>query len=321
MYYPVSKYLTNGICFLFLLLSSGCQVKQYEVQIIKDLEYATYKHQGATKKLLLDLYLPQPQKKEAQPLLIYIHGGGWREFNKELCPGKMVAQRGWAIACINYRYSTEAIFPAQIHDSKAAIRWLRANATKYNFDPDNFGAWGASAGGHLSSLLGTSEGVASLEGNLGNLNYSSGVQAVCNWYGPTDFTKVKPTFTEAISPEVLTKYKQQPWYLYTVVTTLLLGGSVANNQELAQAANPITYIDSSDPPFMIVHGDLDEIVPVHQSVILVEALESHNVPVTFIRNPQMTHSHQGKNGEKFDLKLVDLALDFFEKTLMKESRK
>lgn len=313
----LSKYLTYSISFLFLFLSGGCQVKQNKIQVIKDVEYGTYEYQGATKKLLLDLYLPEKKTQELQPLLIYIHGGGWREFSKELCPGEMVAQKGWAIACINYRYSTEAIFPAQIHDSKAAIRWLRANATKYNLNPDKFGAWGASAGGHLSALLGTSAGVASLEGNQGNLNYSSAVQAVCNWYGPTDFTQVKPAFTEAISPEVLQKYRDYPWYLYTVVTTLLLGGSVANHQELAQAANPITYIDRNDPPFMVLHGDLDEIVPISQSEILVSALQSQQVPVTFIRKPEMTHSPQGKNGEKFDPELVDLSLDFFEETLSK----
>lgn len=313
----LSKYLTYSISLLFLLLSGGCQVKQNKVQVIKNVEYANYEHQGEKKKLLLDLYLPDKKTQDLQPLLIYIHGGGWRELNKEMCPGEMVAQKGWAIACINYRYSTEAIFPAQIHDSKAAIRWLRANATKYNLNRDQFGAWGASAGGHLSALLGTSAGVASLEGNQGNLGYSSAVQAVCNWFGPTDFTQVKPAFSEAISPEVLQKYRSYPWYLYTVVTTLLLGGSVANHQELAQAANPITYIDLNDPPFMVVHGDLDEIVPISQSEILVSALQSQQVPVTFIRKPEMTHSHQGKNGEKFDPELVDLSLDFFEETLNK----
>jgi acetyl esterase/lipase len=251
-----------------------------------------------------------------RPLLIYIHEGGWREFSKEMCPGEMVAQRGWAIACINYRYSTEAIFPAQIHDTKSAVRWLRANATKYNFDPDKFGAWGASAGGHLSALLGTSEGVASLEGDGGNLKYSSAVQAVCDWYGPTDFTKVKPTFTEPITPEVLEKYRGRPWYLYTVVTTLLLGGSVAEKQTLAKTANPITYIDRQDPPFMVLHGDLDDVVPVSQSEILVSALQAQRVPVTFIRKPKMAHSYQGKKGEMFDPELIDLALDFFELTLI-----
>jgi acetyl esterase/lipase len=310
------KNLAYGISILLLLFSNGCQLKENKITVIKDLEYATYQHQGQTKSLLLDLYLPQTRTVEPSPLLIYIHGGGWREFNKEICPGEIVAQKGWAIACINYRYSTEAIFPAQIHDAKGAVRWLRANAQEYNLDPERFGAWGASAGGHLSALLGTSEGVAALEGDRGNLDYSSSVQAVSNWYGPTDFTEVTPTFTKPISPEVLEQYRGQPWYLYTVVTTELLGGSVAEKPELAQAANPITYIDPQDPPFMVLHGDLDKIVPVSQSEILVSALQSQGVPVTFVRKPEMTHSYQGENGEKFDPELIDLALDFFEQTLI-----
>ena len=308
------KNLAIGISILLLLLGQGCQPKKNKITVIKDLEYATYKHQGETKSLLLDIYLPQ-KRIEPSPLLIYIHGGGWREFSKEICPGEIVAQKGWAIACINYRFSTEAIFPAQIHDAKGAVRWLRANAQQYNLDPERFGAWGASAGGHLSALLGTSEGVAALEGDRGNLEYSSGVEAVSNWYGPTDFTEVTPAFTEPISPEVLKKYRGKPWYLYTVVTTQLLGGSVAKNVELAQAANPITYIDPQDPPFMVLHGDLDKIVPVSQSEILVTALQSHQVPVTFIRKPEMTHSYEGENGERFDPELIDLTLNFFKETL------
>lgn len=310
------KILAYGISVMLLLLGSSCQLKQPKIKVIKDIEYATYQHQGQTKSLLLDLYLPQTQSSEPSPLLIYIHGGGWREFSKEICPGEIVAQKGWAIACINYRYSTEAIFPAQIYDAKGAVRWLRANAQDYNLDPKRFGAWGASAGGHLSALLGTSGGVAALEGTQGNLDYSSSVQAVSNWYGPTDFTQVTPAFTEPISPKVLEEYRGQPWYLYTVVTTQLLGGLVAQKPELAQAANPITYIDPQDPPFMVLHGDLDKIVPVSQSEILVSALQSEGVPVTFVRKPEMTHSYQGENGEKFDPELIDLTLDFFEQTLI-----
>ena len=308
------KILAYGISILLLLLSQGCQQRKNEITVIKDLEYATYQQDGQTKSLLLDIYLPET-RIEPSPLLIYIHGGGWREFSKEICPGEIVAQRGWAIACINYRYSTEAIFPAQIHDAKGAVRWLRANAEQYNLDPERFGAWGASAGGHLSALLGTSEGVAALEGDWGNLDYSSSVQAVSNWYGPTDFTEVTPTFTEPISPEVLKEYRGKPWYLYTVVTTQLLGGAVTQKPELTQAANPITHIDPQDPPFMVLHGDLDKIVPVSQSEILVTALESQGVPVTFIRKPEMTHSYEGENGERFDPELIDLTLDFFEETL------
>ena len=318
------KILTYGVSILLLLSSYGCQWQSSKVKVVKDLEYANYRHRGETKSLLLDIYLPSDNVSNSSelPLIIYIHGGGWREFSKEICPGKIVAQKGWAIACINYRYSTEAIFPAQIHDAKAAVRWLKANAKQYNLDPDRFAAWGASAGGHLSLLLGTSEGVASLEGDLGkglalrdrgNLNYSSSVKAVCSFYAPTDFTLVKPAFTADISEQKnWQQYKKVPWYLYTVVTTLLLGGSVTKNIELARSANPITYIDSQDSPVMIIHGEKDKIVPVSQSDILVEALQKRDVPVTYIRKPEMTHTYKGKNGEKFDPELLTLVLDFMQ---------
>ena len=309
------KILAYGVSVLLLLLNYGCQWQSSTVKVIKDLEYANYRDRGKTKSLLLDLYLPSDNVGNSSelPLIIYIHGGGWREFSKEICPGEIVAQKGWAIACINYRYSTEAIFPAQIHDAKAAVRWLKANAKEYNLDPDRFAAWGASAGGHLSLLLGTSEGVASLEGDLGNSDYSSSVKAVCSFYAPTDFTLVKPAFTADISEQKnWQQYKEVPWYLYTVVTTLLLGGAVTENIELARSANPITYLDSQDPPVMIIHGEQDKIVPVNQSDILVEALQKHDVPVTYIRKPEMTHTYEGENGEKFDPELLTLVLDFMQ---------
>ena len=299
-----------------LLLLSGCTFDRSSVKVSKDLPYASYTSAGEAKTLLLDLYLP-PSQSQPQPLLIYIHGGGWREFSKEICPGETVAQKGWAIACINYRYSTEAIFPAQIHDAKAAVRWLRANASQYGLDPNRFGAWGASAGGHLSTLLGTSAGVTSLEGSMGNPDYSSAVQAVCNWYGPTDFTKVEPAFPGGFEPQKAAQFRDRPWYLYTLATTLLLGDAVAEKPELAKAANPITYIDPQDPPVMVLHGDLDKIVPVSQSELLVKALQLNNVPVVFQREPTMTHSYKGANGEPFDPQLIDSALAFFAEVLNK----
>ncbi len=296
------------------MLLVGCEQRQ-DINIENDLEYSTYQHQGETKQLLLDLYLPVQKTQKPLPLLIYIHGGGWLEFSKEICPGEIVAPRGYAVACINYRYSTEAIFPAQIHDAKAAVRWLRTNATKYNLDPNKFGAWGASAGGHLSLLLGTSEGIAELEGNQGNVDVSSEIQAVCTWFAPTDFTQVTPAFTEPFSSEVQEKYRKIPWFLYTKVTYKLLGGAVKDNLELAALANPINYIDSEDPPVMVVHGDLDKIVPVNQSELLVSALEAEGVPVTFIRKPNMKHTYRGKNKEQFSPELINLALKFFDQNL------
>lgn len=147
---------------LVCTLPLGCQ-RQFPVRVLKNLEYSRYSSETGTTPILLDLYLPQTRSSRPLPVLIYIHGGGWLENSKESCPGKIVARRGYALACINYRYSTQAVFPAQIHDVKNAVRWLRDRADRYNLDPDKFGAWGDSAGGHLSALLGTSSGVKELE--------------------------------------------------------------------------------------------------------------------------------------------------------------
>ena len=151
---------------LFILISffllASCHASR-EITLIKNIEYGTYPPNQGNRKLRLDLYLPQQSKQTTPPVIIYIHGGGWYQNSKENCPGKQVAQRGFSLACVNYRYSSEALFPAQIQDVKQAVVWLRRNADKYKIDADNIGAWGDSAGGHLSALLGTSSGVDALE--------------------------------------------------------------------------------------------------------------------------------------------------------------
>ncbi len=151
----------------------------------KDLEYGPH---GVGNRL--DLYLP-PKADAPTPLVIWIHGGGWEAGNKDNPPGLGLLKKGYALASINYRLSQEAKFPAQIEDCKAAIRFLRANAKKYNLDPDHFGVWGASAGGHLVALLGTTGGVKELEGDGPNKEESSAVQAVVDWFGPTDMLQMK----------------------------------------------------------------------------------------------------------------------------------
>src|SRR5262245_25686848 len=154
------------------------------VRVLRDLEYARV----GDKRLLLDLYLPE-QAEGPLPVVIGIHGGGWSAGNKEGSQGVRLSGRGYAVACIMYRLSGEAIFPAQIEDCKAAVRWLRAHAKEYNFDPNHFGAIGHSAGGHLSSLLGAAGDVKQFEkGN--NLELSSRVQAVCAMSGPTDLLQM-----------------------------------------------------------------------------------------------------------------------------------
>jgi len=227
-----------------------------EARFHRDLSYVENGHE----RHRLDLYLPD-ESAEGVPLIIWIHGGGWQNGSKEnaLPVRQGWTERGYAVASLNYRLSGHAIFPAQIEDCKAAVRWLRANADQYGLDPDRFGVWGSSAGGHLAALVGTSGNIDSFDIG-GNLDQSGRVQAVCSYFGPTDFAAFVATpgyesHARPDSPE-----------------GRLLGGAVRDRLELAARANPIIYVDEEAPPFLIVHGDLDPVVPIQQSELLYEAL-------------------------------------------------
>jgi acetyl esterase/lipase len=234
---------------------------------MRDLEYA--KVDGTA--LLLDLFVPE--KADAPlPLIVWIHGGAWQSGDKAGCPALGQLRRGYAVASINYRLSQQAIFPAQIHDCKAAIRWLRAHAKEYNIDPQRIGVWGSSAGGHLVALVGTSGNVKELEGAEGNLDQSSRVQAVCDWFGPTDFLQIAAHMLPGAKMEHDTANSPE---------SKLVGGPIQENKEKAAKASPITYVSKDDPPFLIMHGDKDILVPIHQSQLLTEALKKAGVEVTF----------------------------------------
>jgi acetyl esterase/lipase len=234
-------------------------------QVLRDLEYARV---GA-RSLRLDLYLPQRTAGARLPVVVWIHGGGWRGGDKARTRAPEVLGEGYVVASIGYRLSHEATFPAQIHDCKAAIRWLRAHADRYGLDPERIGAWGSSAGGHLAALLGTSGDVPELEGTVGeHLDLSSRVQAVCDFFGPADFLAVLepgawPSAGRPASAE-----------------SLLLGGPVAERVDLARLASPVTHVSADDPPFLIVHGDEDRIVPLDQSERLHRALTAAGVEGT-----------------------------------------
>jgi acetyl esterase/lipase len=216
--------------------------------------------------MLLDLYLPE-QGDKPLPLIIWIHGGAWMAGSKDgPSPALRFTANGYAVAQVGYRLSQEAKFPAQIHDCKAAVRWLRANAAKYNLDPNKFVAWGGSAGGHLVALLGTSGGVAELEGNVNDLKESSRVQAVVDWFGPTDFLHIGDAESDLQhnapdSPE-----------------SKLIGGALLENKDKAAKASPITYVSKDAPPFLIMHGDRDRTVPFNQSELLYAALKKAAIP-------------------------------------------
>lgn len=258
----------------------------------RDLEYAKVGEQS----LLLDVYAPKAAKKSL-PLVVWVHGGAWRAGSKDRCPALRLLGKGYVVASINYRLSQEAIFPAQIEDCKAAIRWLRANSVKFHIDPDRIGVWGSSAGGHLVALLGTTGDVRELEGQGGSARFSSRVQAVVDFFGPTDFLQMDAHALEsapfkhdaANSPE-----------------SKLVGGAIQENKEKVARANPITYVSKDDPPFLIVHGDKDPLVPIHQSELLDQALRLKGVATMFKTVEGAGHGF-GQNAEVNEL--VDIFFD------------
>lgn len=229
-----------------------------------------------------------------------------------------VQERGYALASLNYRFSNEAVFPAQIHDVKTAVRYLRANATTYHLDANYFGVWGASAGGHLAALLGTSGGEESLEGiAMGYTTESSQVQAVVDWFGPIDFLQMDeqtianhcPLLNETSHNDAESSESQ------------LIGDAIQERPDLVQSANPISYITPEDSPFLIQHGTQDCLVPPQQSQILYDALS----PVIGIEHVSLTylpagHGEFSATGNAFDnTKNIALLLDFFDQYLKPDS--
>jgi acetyl esterase/lipase len=232
---------------------------------LKDIPYA-----NQSKAQKLDIYLPAGVNKP-YPLIIWLHPGGFFEGDKDDIYIKQMIRpiltRGYALVSINYRLSDEARFPALVFDIKAAVRWARANATKYSFNPEKIAAWGASAGGMLAALLGTSGDVGELEDySMGNPNESSRVNAFVDWYGPTDFLQMDPQH-EQLGQKPINNLGTSP-------ESRIIGGAITHFPEKCRAINPISYIKPDNPPFYIQHGKLDDIVPYLQSVILAEALEA-----------------------------------------------
>ncbi len=264
------------------------------VKAERDLAYVENGHE----RQKLDVYLPSEVKEGAKPLplIVWIHGGGWTGGNKERPPAVRFVNEGYAVASINYRLSQHAIYPAQIEDCKTAIRWLRANAKKYNFDPEHVGVWGASAGGHLVALLGTTAEAKELEGKGANLDQSSRVQCVVDWFGPTDFTVIGDMAENPNSP-----------------VCKLLGGTVKEHKQLAEQASPAKFVNKNSAPFLIQHGDKDPLVPIAQSEELEEYLKKAGVEVTLQKIAGAGHGFGNKESE-----IAPPIKAFFEKHLKNE---
>ncbi len=272
------RHVRGWIAYLFAIVASCGLTAQVDmvrgqalpqkagVAIDRDL---VYKRVNGT-ALMLDLYRPD-KVSGPLPVVVWIHGGGWHRGAKRRCPAVPLVENGLAVASIDYRLTSTAPFPAQIEDCKAAVRWLRANASAYHLDPDHIGAWGMSAGGHLAALLGTSGGVPELEGNGDNMQYSSRVQAVCDVAGPTDL----PDMTN-VGPK------------RRVAIEALLGGPLEDNKK-AIAASPIHYVSKDDPPFLIMHGEGDRVIPLRQSQRLYEELRKAGVDAKLKIIPGVGH--------------------------------
>lgn len=245
-------------CLIFnLFLSFG--FAQQSPKEYKDIVYAQIDH----RQLHLDLYLPDNEKSPF--LLVWIHGGAWRSGSKDDVPLNFLKQ-GFATASVEYRLSEEAQFPAMIYDIKAAIRYLRGNAKKYGYQSDKIAIAGSSAGGHLVALVGTTNNDKKLEGTLGNYtNQSSSVQAVIDYFGPTDFM----TILKQSTPHGLSV--REP------ALKLLLGDLPYKKVDLARMASPVFHVDQNDPPIFILHGNQDPQVPVNQSYELYSKYKKLNL--------------------------------------------
>lgn len=279
--------------FVFPIISQG----QGTYTRIVDVPYVS----DGNPRHMLDLYIPNGMAART-PAIVWIHGGGWQNGSKSFGQNSFhlrYPSKGYALVSINYRLSGEAIYPAQIHDVKAAIRWLRANAATYNIDPTRIGVWGSSAGGHLAALVGTSADVTGVEGSVGgNLAHSSRVQAVADWYGPTDFLRMDAqTKSQAGCGNGNHDSPTSP-------ESLLTGCTIQTCPQAVQAANPMSYVSDDDPPFYIQHGTADCTVPTGQSQIFFELLMSRSLDAVY--RPISDAGHGGPLfSEEANLLLLD----------------
>ena len=261
---------------LFVPVLAQCQSSPSGYRVVRGLDYVG----AGNPRQTLDLYLPETKTTRPRPLVVFIHGGGWETGSKEdngfLL--ELIKDRDFAGASLNYRLTDQAIWPAQIHDCKAAIRALRAHAAENQIDPDKIAVFGISAGGHLVSMLGVSGGVKELEGDLGpNLTQSSRVNCVLDFCGPSNFLTFagKGTVIDVDDPKTgLSK---------------LIGGTVRAKSDVARNASPVTYITSDDAPFLIIHGDKDNIVRYAQATEFKAALEKAKIPAALITGTDGGH--------------------------------
>ncbi len=259
-----------------------------------DVEYA----EVDGKALAFDLYMPEGV--DNPPLIVQIHGGAWRFGTKDGGVPFEFVEAGYAVASVEFRQASEAPFPAQIHDIKAAVRYLRGHAQTYGFNAEKIAITGASSGAHLALLVGVSNGHPALEGNVGHHNNdSSDVQAILSYFAATDLT----TILDQSTPFGLN--------LRTTALDFLLGGQPADVPELAKLASPVYHVDANDPPLILFHGDRDPQMPINQSLQMLGAYQDAGLDVKFV--PVHGAVHGGP--QFFDEKHLPMALEFLGRTM------
>jgi acetyl esterase/lipase len=256
------------------------------LEIITDVIYSRPKGQV----LSMDIMRPKQLPRDPLPTIVYIHGGGWFCGSRIGMAGCFMrfAQRGYCVASVSYRLVPNGVFPDAINDCKCAVRFLRAHAKELHLHPEQFVAWGESAGGHLVALMGTTSHLKTFDAADGWNDQASHVNAVVDYCGPSELIQFA---AESDFGNGLTKN--------------FLGGPVAEKKDLARQASPVTHVTPKAPPFLIVHGDKDTAVQLHQSDILVEALRKAGTPVEYEVIKEGGHAgyHPGQ------AQLVDAFLD------------
>ena len=241
------------------------------------IEEVIFKRAGG-RDLLGDLFLPENiSPGKLAPAMVHIHGGAWRKGDKTLRhrTAARLAEIGIAGLSIDYRLSQEAVHPPQIHDCKAAIRWVRANAERLNIDPERIGVLGASAGGHLSALVATTAGHAGFEGEGGNAGHSSAVQAAVLFYGVFD----------------LVQFGKRELANNGDIGRQLFGGTVEEMRGIYKEASPLTHVSCNTPPCLLIHGDADSIIPIEQSEVFLRALRNAGVEAELVVEQGKDHAY------------------------------
>lgn len=252
----------------------------------------------------LDIYYPEQPPKQTLPLIVHIHGGGWMGGSKYPCDVRRMTSQGYVVASLEYRFSQKAKFPAQIQDCQAAIRWLRANASRFHINPEKVGVIGGSAGGHLSALVGVTGGKKVFAAIGGNEDYSDAVQCVCDIFGPKNFASV---MDQAEKDKNVKNIKfNTPSDPYSE----LIGANLSDKEKTA-TVSPITYVNEKSPPTLILHGTHDALVPFAQSEEFEAALKKVGVAVWLQKFPGAGHG-----GGSFGKPAVVLLMkNFFDKYL------